>query len=69
MKRPKARPTLPNYIRKIQYLVKVGAIPVDAGVNHLDVLHDNWCAIFKGKPCNCNPEVHLKARVAAISRN
>lgn len=25
-------------------------------VNHITVEHDSWCAVFEGKPCNCNPE-------------
>jgi hypothetical protein len=69
MKRPKERPTRPNYIKKIRYLANIGAIPRDVGIHTIDVLHDDWCAIFKGKPCNCNPTVRLKASVSDASRN
>ena len=26
-------------------------------VQRVDVCHDNWCGIFKGEACNCNPVV------------
>jgi hypothetical protein len=29
----------------------------EAGVFHVDVLHDNWCGIFSGRSCNCSPQV------------
>jgi hypothetical protein len=30
-------------------------------VSALDVLHDDWCAVFKGRDvCNCNPEVRRR---------
>jgi len=25
-----------------------------------DVLHDDWCQIFNGADCNCDPDVRLK---------
>jgi hypothetical protein len=28
-------------------------------VYELRVAHDNWCLIFKGGPCNCNPVTEL----------
>lgn len=28
-------------------------------VSHAVVLHDDWCLIFKGKSCNCNPDVEI----------
>jgi hypothetical protein len=69
MKFPKTRPTLPNYVKKIRYLARIGAIPRDAGLHKLDILHDSWCAIFKDKRCDCDPDVRVKASLPAISRN
>ena len=28
-------------------------------VSHAVVKHDDWCDIFKGKPCNCNPDLEI----------
>lgn len=30
------------------------------GIKHIDITHDDWCAIFKGKYCNCNPDVKVR---------
>jgi hypothetical protein len=48
MKRRKA-PTLPNYIRKLRYLVSLGALPRGVAEHHVAVYHDGWCGIFAGK--------------------
>jgi hypothetical protein len=39
-----------------------GQIPRDlpAGLHEVDVLHDDWCAIFRGNPCNCEPIVRKR---------
>lgn len=29
-------------------------------LRHIDIFHDDWCAIFKGGECNCNPDVLLR---------
>jgi hypothetical protein len=68
MKRTK-QPRLPNYIQKIHYLYRIGAIPADAGLHLVDVVHDAWCGIFSGRRCNCDPTVRLKASVPAAARN
>jgi len=31
------------------------------GVSHLVFCHDNWCGIYDGKQCNCEPEVRFFA--------
>lgn len=42
-----------NYFRKVKDLVEQG---LPAGeVTHVTVLHDDWCGIFRGEACNCNP--------------
>jgi hypothetical protein len=69
MKRAKERAKVPNYIKKLRYLVKIGTIPLNVETHMIDVEHDNWCAIFKGKPCNCDPTIKLKASLASASRN
>jgi hypothetical protein len=60
---------LPNYVRKLHYLYRIGAIPADAGLHMVDIEHDDWCGIFQGKRCNCDPTIKLKASVPDVSRN
>jgi hypothetical protein len=64
MKRSK-HPRQPNYITKLHYLWRLGVIPREAGVHMVDVYHDTWCSIYKGKRCNCDPDVKLKVTVPA----
>jgi hypothetical protein len=48
-----------NYIRKLRYLLRVGALPRDVGVHQLTVYHDDWCGIYQHKCCNCDPDIRL----------
>jgi hypothetical protein len=48
-----------NYTKKLRRLLAQGALPVGVGVHQLDVCHDRWCRIYKGKPCNCDPDLRL----------
>ena len=47
MKHPKA-PKLPDDVRKLRYLWRIGGFPCDGGLPLVDVYHDDWCAISKG---------------------
>lgn len=54
------RRLFPNRDRTPNYLPAVAAIAHTATrgmVNHVNIYHDEWCGIFKGKVCNCNPRV------------
>jgi len=33
-----------------------------AAITDAWVLHDVWCAVYHGHPCNCNPCVEVSAR-------
>jgi hypothetical protein len=50
-----------NYkIKLIQALIS-GQISNQPGtVNLIQVLHDDWCGIFRGKSCNCSPVIKVK---------
>jgi hypothetical protein len=48
-----------NYYRKVMELVERGELPPDR-VSEVDVYHDDWCRIYHGGYCNCNPEVRLR---------
>lgn len=44
-----------NYTEKVLAL----SAQVVPGVNRVEVRHDDWCAIYRKLPCNCDPEVEL----------
>lgn len=46
----------PNYVKKMQELFDAGVIKRGDVLNVL-VAHDDWCAIYDGKPCNCEPDI------------
>jgi hypothetical protein len=52
---------LPNYVRKLHQLWRTGALPRDAGLRLIEVLHDDWCRVWQGQRCNCDPDIKLKA--------
>ena len=54
----RARRKVPNHVRKLAYLRRVGALP--NGAHKVDVLHDDWCRIFAGGNCNCDPDVKIR---------
>ncbi len=47
---------LPNYLGAI---VAIGDRCRPGTVTRLQVAHDSTCAHWKGKPCDCSPEVHV----------
>ncbi len=46
-----------NYLKKLALLHSQGKIPREVGINHLHILHDDWCNFNKGKCCNCDPDI------------
>lgn len=46
---------LPNYLFKSLEIYKKA--PTKPGIYHVYIRHDSWCDHFKGKPCNCDPDV------------
>jgi hypothetical protein len=45
-----------NSLTKIQQLWLSGALPREVGYHHLPVEHDDWCGIFAGQRCHCEPD-------------
>ena len=44
------------------YVRHLPQVPLDAPIergriHHLVVHHDEWCAVYDGKDCNCDPNV------------
>lgn len=51
---------LPTYLRQVPRNVK----DVPAGeVIHVEIRHDDDCGTFKGRACDCEPEVESGQRV------
>ena len=44
-----------NYIAK--FIRYVGQATVGTGDHHVRISHDDWCAFFKGRACNCDPDI------------
>jgi hypothetical protein len=47
------------YVRLIEALKKSPELRA-AGIHNIDIRHDDWCAIYKGGYCNCEPEIALR---------
>jgi hypothetical protein len=53
--RPNPRP---NYRRIIEAVLQDGTLsPTPGAVSVINVQHDDWCAIFQGEPCDCDPDI------------
>lgn len=45
-----------NYFRKVMSLVEEKPFPVGV-LSHVYIYHDDWCGIFRGEACDCDPVV------------
>jgi hypothetical protein len=53
---------LPAWLRPLLvHVQRTGLRP--GSVAHVEVLHDDWCAHFYGRPCNCDPEIRTGTRI------
>lgn len=48
-----------NYIKKLKKMQLDGKLPIEIGVTHVSIFHDNWCAIYSGGFCNCDPDIRV----------
>jgi hypothetical protein len=48
----------PNYLKKLAKL-QVSLPP--GRVSHAVIRHDQWCAVYQGRACDCDPDVSLHA--------
>jgi hypothetical protein len=48
-------------VKKLTRLITQRALPVGVSLYQLDICHDGWCRIDKGRPCNGDPDLRLKA--------
>jgi hypothetical protein len=52
-------PTKHNYFAKLTKLARDLKTDALTLVHLVDIYHDDWCAIHRGRYCNCNPDVRL----------
>ena len=45
-----------NYYEKLMNLVQEGKVP-RGRITEVDICHDDWCRIYQGGYCNCDPEI------------
>jgi hypothetical protein len=46
------------YIRKLTRMLEAGVLPA-SGLAETTIKHDNWCKIFSGGYCNCDPVIRV----------
>lgn len=56
---PSPDSSTPNYLRKLMECLATKGAFSPGSETHIAVYHDDWCAIHRGKACNCNPDVAL----------
>jgi hypothetical protein len=56
---PMIDPRKHNYQRKVMELIEQGKVPPGC-VREVDIYHDDWCRIYRGGYCNCDPVVRLR---------
>jgi len=49
-----------NYVRKAREMIADGELKPKVGLGYLRVYHDDWCKIFSGGFCNCDPHIVYK---------
>lgn len=47
-----------NYKKKVQQAIQAGAFK-RGEIYDIDVRHDDWCGVWVGKPCNCDPDITI----------
>jgi len=58
-----------NSLTKIQQMWLSGALPREVGYHHLTVEHDDWCDIFAGQRCHCEPDITVTFSLAGQAKN
>jgi uncharacterized protein YjbI with pentapeptide repeats len=57
--RESPHPSEHNYVAKLARLQEQGGLNLTAGVHDMAVYHDDWCGIYQGKRCNCDPDIKV----------
>ena len=48
-----------NYQKEVERIGREIASKGLTGLYHVMVSHDDWCSIYDGGTCDCNPEVKM----------
>ncbi|MEK7754511.1 MAG: hypothetical protein AAB654_21480 [Acidobacteriota bacterium] len=48
----------PNYITKLRKMYAEGKLQ-PTGMYQAVVAHDDWCAMYDGRPCDCDPDIQV----------
>ncbi len=57
-----------NYGGAVEFFLRDNP-PVPGVLTEVVTVHDDWCGIYKGGRCNCDPDVRLAEPPADASRN
>ena len=49
-----------NYIKKLLAMKQAGLLSSEAGAASVRISHDDWCDIFTGGACNCEPLIRVE---------
>jgi hypothetical protein len=51
-----------NYTRKLLRMLASGELgqPLPGEVRHIDIEHEPWCGVYRGKRCNCDPVIKVR---------
>ena len=69
MKHRRKKVSRHNYLRKIQFMWRTGALPRSVGYHQIRVAYDDWCGVFQGARCNCDPDIRLQWSQTAAAQN
>ena len=55
-----------EYRKRLNAALRKGI--VDKGsVAHASIFHDDWCGIYSGGECNCNPEILIRTNQGVVA--
>lgn len=50
----------PRHVTKLRDLLSTRELSFKPGtVTQLRVAHDDWCGVFKGRACDCDPDIDV----------
>jgi hypothetical protein len=56
-------PRAHTYMKKLLRLYAEGKLPT-RDLWLLDIYHDDWCGIYRGRRCNCDPDIRLRQNLS-----
>lgn len=51
-----------NYMKKVLWLT--ATLP-PGSIADIHISHDDWCGTFRGRRCNCDPDIRIEPRFDA----